>query len=133
MTAQWKTDHSFGLGGKPEQTLAEGERHNTVLLPMQHQERRVQMDNALIRMERVLHKPAYGHEGVSRSADVDRGCEWRIENKSADVTLRRKSRGHGSPERFAPQHDPFRGIPRGRKIVGRNRIANKPGFARVAA
>ncbi len=107
MTAERKTDHSLGLGGELEQALAEGDRHNTVLLPMQHQKRRVQADNALIGVKRVLHEPAYGHERISRSADINCGCEGRIENKSADLALGRKRRGDGGAERFAPQHDPF--------------------------
>ena len=133
MAAERKTDHPFGLGGKLEQTLAEGDRHDTVLLPVQHQKRRIQADNALIGVKRVLHEPAYGHERVGRGADIDSGCEGRIENKGADVTVRGQRRGDSGAERLAPQHDPFGRVTRGRKIVGCDRIANKSCFARFAA
>ena len=123
MTTERKTDHSLGFGGELEQALAKGDRHNTVLLPMQHKKRRVQADNTLIGAKRVLHQPAYGHERISRGADIDRGCEGRVENKSADLALGRKRGGDSGAERFAPHHDAFWGVACGRKLVGSIRIA----------
>ena len=132
MPAGRKAHHLLWFVGKREQSFAEPDGSNAVLLAVQDEQRRLDPSDALIRPEGILDEPANGCEGISGRPDVGRGGERRVENKSADLAFGCKCDGDAGAERLAPENDPSGRNARGGEIVGGPRIQKEPGLGRLA-
>ena len=82
----------LGSRAEREQCFAEAERHHTVALAVQHQDRRADFADAQVGAERVLDQPAHRDEGIGGGADIGGRGEGRVEDDGRPLCARRRAR-----------------------------------------